>query len=227
MLDANAVLDNDKTFQEFVNQQELFDLHAKDPAPSTFIGAKHRRIDYIPGTDRIFNGMKRSGTLAYNEGPQSDHRGLYVDVDLTAIFDPNYEQSIYQSSDTRALASGNPEHVEYYLGKMKSYYEHHRMYDHMKEIFDSHLKAGIRIRGEQWPQRRKVCLMSGRKRLVGLRHSGIQHGCGSIGNYGLRRLTTVPTSIATPSNGFFRICNASIPRLLFHVWENVYPGQQS
>jgi hypothetical protein len=139
MLDANAILAEDKTFQEFVNQQELFDLHAKDPAPSTYVGAKHRRIDYILGTDRIFNGMKRSGTLAYNEGPQSDHRGLYVDVDLTAIFDPNFEQPIYQSIDTRALVSGNPEYVEYYLGEMTSYYEHHRMYDRMKEIIDSHL----------------------------------------------------------------------------------------
>lgn len=60
MLDANSVLAEDWKFQEFVSQQELFDLHGHDPAPSTFIGAKNRRIDYILGTERIVHGLKRS-----------------------------------------------------------------------------------------------------------------------------------------------------------------------
>jgi hypothetical protein len=87
-------------------------------------------------------------------------------------------------------------------------------------------KAGIRIRDKRWPQRRKVCLKSGRKPLAGLRHSGIQHWLGNIGNYGSRRLTTVPT-IAIPSNEFFTTRNALILCLLFPVWERAYPGQPS
>ena len=168
MLDANAVLEEDKKFQDFVHQQELFDLHSIDPAPSTYIGAKNRRIDYIFGTERILHGLKRSGTLAYNEGPQSDHRGLYADVDLSVIFDPNFEPPVFQSAENRDLVSGNPEHVEHYLTKMNEYYEHHRMYDRMKDIHENHHNMSndeLRALLEGWDQDQGRAMMAAEKSL--------------------------------------------------------------
>jgi hypothetical protein len=44
-----------------------------------------RQIDYIFGCHYIQEAMARSGTLAYIEGPQSDHRGLFVDLHLPKL----------------------------------------------------------------------------------------------------------------------------------------------
>jgi hypothetical protein len=137
MMDANSVLAKEEKFQEFLIQRELFDLHDRAPVPPTNIGAKDRRIEYILGTERIIQGLSRAGTLAYNEGPQSDHRGLYVDIDLSVVFDPFYETPTFQSLEKRTLLSGNPEHVEHYSSKMKEYYQHHKMYDQMKELSEN------------------------------------------------------------------------------------------
>ncbi|KAI2503583.1 hypothetical protein MHU86_10870 [Fragilaria crotonensis] len=138
MLDANSELHQDTNFQDFANKLELSDLHSRDPAPSTYIGAKRRRIDYILATDRIASGNTRSGTLSYTKGPQSDHCGLYVDIDLPSIFDPNYEPTSNHSKDKRALLAGNPEHVKQYHLHMKEYYTQHRMFDRMKELIQTH-----------------------------------------------------------------------------------------
>jgi hypothetical protein len=82
MLDANATFESDTHFKAFIDTCSLFDFHVDDPAASTFIGAESRRIDYILGCHHARQYLERSGTLAYNEGPQSDHRGLYADIRL-------------------------------------------------------------------------------------------------------------------------------------------------
>ena len=81
MLDANATITDDAKFQDMVEQCDLLDMHRADPATSTYIGASARRIDYIFGCNKVMAAMTRQGTLAYHEGPQSDHRALYVDLD--------------------------------------------------------------------------------------------------------------------------------------------------
>ena len=80
MLDANSTLEGDQSLKDFVNICSLNDLHESDPAPSTYIGAPARRIDYIFGSDGVKDLLCRSGTLSYFEGPQSDHRGLFIDI---------------------------------------------------------------------------------------------------------------------------------------------------
>jgi hypothetical protein len=85
MMDANATTQSDTHFADFIDHCAFFDFHANDPADSTYIGAESRRIDFIFGCHQSRQLMERSGTLAYNEGPQSDHRGLYVDLKLEFI----------------------------------------------------------------------------------------------------------------------------------------------
>lgn len=168
MFDANSDLHHDKHFLEFIHTQELLDLHSRDPAPSTYIGAKNRRIDYILGTERIASGSTRSGTLSYNEGPQSDHRGLYVDLDLPSIFDPHYEPPAHQTMDKRSLVSGNPEHVDQYNLMMNQYYDQHRMFDRMKELYETHQvlsTAELRERLNKWDQDQGRAMKSSEKSL--------------------------------------------------------------
>ena len=122
--------------------------------------------------EQILHGLKRPGTLAYNEGPQSDHRGLYADVDLSVIFDPNFEPPLFQSVDNRDLVSGNPEHVKHYLTKMKEYYQHHRMYDQMKEIHENHSNMSndeLQALLEGWDQDQGRAMMAAEKGLSTVR----------------------------------------------------------
>ena len=65
MLDANSCLKSDRHFAEFVQLCGLHDLHLSDPAPSTFIGAADRRIDFMFGCDTVLQHLARSGTLSY------------------------------------------------------------------------------------------------------------------------------------------------------------------
>ncbi len=137
MLDANGTLENDKAFQDFRDFCGLVDLHRKDPAPSTYIGSNTRRIDYMLGCQRVAEAISRQGSLAYNEGPQSDHRGLFVDLDIEQLLGSNSTQLI-ERSKTRLLHSGNPEQVSTYLEGMRRYYEDHRMVERILQLHATH-----------------------------------------------------------------------------------------
>ena len=79
MMDSNGQLTDDADLQSFVSQCDMHDLHAHFPSPSTYIGASNRRIDHMLGCPQVVDSMVSSGSLSYLEGPQSDHRGLFVD----------------------------------------------------------------------------------------------------------------------------------------------------
>ena len=90
MLDANSTLD-DPQLLDFLATCGLHDLHSNDPSPSTFIGSANRRIDFIFGCDEARRYVIRSGSLAYTEGPQSDHRSLFIDLSPDFIKMPKWQ----------------------------------------------------------------------------------------------------------------------------------------
>ena len=134
MLDANSTLE-DPNLQDFLALCGLHDLHSNDPAPSTFIGASNRRIDFIFGCDKASRYVTRSGSLAYVEGPQSDHRSLYVDLSPDFITTPPWHSTL--AANSRDLHTGNPDYVQKYHQTMLNYYSQHRMVERMQAIFDS------------------------------------------------------------------------------------------
>ncbi|KAI2500343.1 hypothetical protein MHU86_14151 [Fragilaria crotonensis] len=81
--------------------------------------------------------MTRSGTLSYFEGPQSDHRGLYVDLDLGSYF--NRQSATIPPPEYRYLQTGNPERVSYYHAEMMKYYKSHNMEKRIDDLHDTHL----------------------------------------------------------------------------------------
>lgn len=133
MLDANSTLD-DTQLLDFLARCGLHDLHSRDPPPSTYIGSSGRRIDFIYGCDDARRYVIRSGSLAYTEGPQSDHRSLYIDISSEFISTPPW-QSI-TSSQLRDLYTGNPEKVTMYHNSMLTYYQQHRMAERIQQLFD-------------------------------------------------------------------------------------------
>jgi hypothetical protein len=119
MLDANSTMD-DPFLMDFLAKCGLHDLHSRDPAPSTYIGSSNRRI--------------RSGTLAYTDGPQSDHRSLYVDLSRNFIFPPSW--NAITPTKSRDLHTGIPEMVQLYHNCMLEYYSQHRMVDCLQKIYE-------------------------------------------------------------------------------------------
>jgi hypothetical protein len=138
MLDANSVLSSDSQFRETMDRLQLTDLHRNDPAPSTYIGSASRRIDYMFGSTRITETLVAAGTLSYVDGPQSDHRGLYMDIETNALLQYNPNDNHIQPPQGRALKSGNPEIVATYHASMHAYYESHRMVERINKLYDNH-----------------------------------------------------------------------------------------
>ena len=138
MLDANSDLESDSQMQDFLHSHDLSDVHKATPAPSTYIGASERRIDYIFGCSRTVAAITRQGTLSYFEGPQSDHRPLFVDLNLRHLLGVDTMDSMLPKHEQRWLRSGNPELVAIYLDKMREYYKQHKMTERIDTLFKTH-----------------------------------------------------------------------------------------
>ena len=146
MLDANATLATDPQFAEMASECDLNDLHALSPAPSTYMGASNRRIDYILGCSNILRATTKQGTLSYYEGPQADHRGLFVDIDFANLLGIQSSPSIVTPS-SRLLKSGNPESVASYNEAMIQYSFDHRMTDRIQQLDrNKHMYTRSRVR---------------------------------------------------------------------------------
>ena len=132
-----APLEGDRGLHDLRDYCDLEDLHQADPAPSTYIGAASRRIDFMLGCPRVASAVTRQGSLAYTEGPQSDHRGLYVDLDIERLLGAIPLNPMERSS-TRLLNSGNPELVATYLEGMRKYYADHSMITRINTLAAEH-----------------------------------------------------------------------------------------
>lgn len=137
MLDANSDLSNDYSFSEFISECDLHDLHHSQPPPSTYIGSAHRRIDYILGCTNLLRFKQRSGSLSYYDGPHSDHRCIFVDLEIPELCSLLSPQKMSPASH-RALHTGNPELVSAYLEVVKQYYAAHKMEKRMDSLYRHH-----------------------------------------------------------------------------------------
>jgi hypothetical protein len=138
MMDSNGQLHNDKDIQQFLVNCNLADLHQKDPAPSTYIGSSHRRIDHMFGCCQTVPSLSASGSLSYLEGPKSDQRGLFVDIDPRIILQQSTDPIALQTHNQRLLQTGNPESVKVYQhSAMQQYYEEHLMIERILHLTTS------------------------------------------------------------------------------------------
>ena len=152
MLDANSTLD-DAQLSDMVTNCQLHDLHRNSPAPSTYMGAPNRRIDYIFGSLPVANAVRQQGSLSYYEGPLSDYRGLFVDLSVSALLGSLDITQTIPPLATRLLKSGNPELVEEYVNSMKTYYTAHDMVSRIDQLYESQStmsRDAISRRLEQW-----------------------------------------------------------------------------
>ena len=168
MIDANSTLASDSVFLEFCNTCTLNDLHANDPAPSTYLGAPGRRIDYMLGCPRVLDSVRRSGSLSYYQGPQSDHRGLFVDLDLKSLLGYTTTPAQFPTPALRLLKAGNPELVAKYVESVNSYYLSHNMrprIDRLYNTFSTLPREEVRRRLEAWDDDQGRAMLNAEKSL--------------------------------------------------------------
>jgi hypothetical protein len=142
----------------------LHDLHESDPAPSIYIGAPARRIDYFLGSAGVQDLLCRSGTLSYFEFPQSDHRGLYIDIKRAFLTcsTPNI------SVNTRSLHTGNPKVVQKYHNSMLKYYTDHNIVARIQDLASTYRtmpREEVRQRLTQWDNDQGRAMLAAEKSL--------------------------------------------------------------
>jgi hypothetical protein len=150
MLDANTTIDTDQKFASFIHSCNLHDLHQQDPSPSTYIGASSQPIDFILGCGSVRQYVARSGTLAYSEGPQSDHRGLYIDLrieDILHITPQGFYGLLLAPYILETLSTS------YDTTSMTRYYTQHNMVQRIDQLYRTHTTLSrdkVRILLTKW-----------------------------------------------------------------------------
>jgi hypothetical protein len=119
----NDAITNSKQLSAFLQQTGLFDVHEHHAPQSTFLHSQ-RRIDYIFASPELRSWIRHSGSLSFNEGYQTDHRTLFVDVAHNFF---EFSPSPIATPSTRLLRSGNPEDTNHYLGKLRRLFEAHNI----------------------------------------------------------------------------------------------------
>jgi hypothetical protein len=107
-------------FSKWVYRIGLCDImvqrHGTENEPATFIGGS-KRIDYILMTEKLTEYVTATGVLEEIEFHESDHRALYVDMDLESFFGGS--PSPMESSANRGLVSSDPRAVKTYREKLE------------------------------------------------------------------------------------------------------------
>jgi hypothetical protein len=179
MMDANSTLDDDTNLSDMIHTCGLYDLHRSDPPLSTYIGAERRRIDFMFGCHNVLEAAIRSGTLSYVDGPQSDHRALYIDLDTSLLLDHHPMDNAIQPPPCRALKTGNPEIVaRYHQLMLRLSTDNHNMVHRIDKLFKHHAKMsehqlrrhlenGTEIKAVQCDTQRNLLVNAGNKNITG------------------------------------------------------------
>lgn len=116
MMDANDSMERTSSrLNKWTRDCELLDphtyLHGVENQPATFIGGS-TRIDYILVTPDIIHYINKAGILPFNGYYESDHRALFIDIDLHRVLRGMPHDPI--ARDQRAISSKIPWKVEKY-----------------------------------------------------------------------------------------------------------------
>jgi hypothetical protein len=100
MLNANEAMgDRTNKLGTLVGKHELEDLifknHKNHDIPSTYARGS-KRIDFIFGTRRVANNCHESGILPFGIGYSSDHRALFIRVDVENVLQSTTKKMKFQ-----------------------------------------------------------------------------------------------------------------------------------
>jgi hypothetical protein len=125
LMDANACLADPKNkFSQWVTELKLIDpltaRHGTERQPATFQGGKHR-IDYVLTTVEIYKYITKAGILPMQSYYESDHRALYIDVDLASYLQG--EPSLELSGELRHINGKNQRLISIYQETLEKFFK--------------------------------------------------------------------------------------------------------
>ena len=131
-IDANESTDSvNSALHTFMRNNKLLDLHLfrhqsfETPTPATYDRGR-RKIDFMFGTQLVANNIHRIGIHAFSEIFISDHRGLYVDLDLETLLLGKPAQ--ITTPENRKLNSHHIKNVNTFKDALEIYAEQHQIY---------------------------------------------------------------------------------------------------
>ena len=140
-LDANEVIGEETSgISKLIHDCGLYDLldipelDAEAQLQETFRRGNNRRIDYMLGTQRPRDSIRRRGALAYNDGIISDHRGLFIDFDPAFLFGGSILDPVAPAS--RGFTSKNDKKVKKYLDNLEKYFTDHKVVERVDRLAD-------------------------------------------------------------------------------------------
>lgn len=81
-------------------------------------------------TTTVLPFIEACGYTAFDEVTPSDHRGIFIDINLQGIL--HCTPSTISAPDTRVLSSQNPRNIRCYKAHLYKYLEDHNWYARMK-----------------------------------------------------------------------------------------------
>ncbi len=135
-LDANeAHEDKEHGLASFLEQTSLIDVHryfhGSEHEPATY-NQGSRKIDHVLCTQGFVDCVSSCGIEVFGVGLESDHRGLFVDVDATKLFGDCTPNLSHHSS--RILDSHIPFYVQKYRRELHQQFSDHNIYDRVLRL---------------------------------------------------------------------------------------------
>jgi hypothetical protein len=139
MGDFNEVLGNDPAgMSKICRELDLSDImkmrHGTSDEPATYARGT-KRLDYVLMSERCAISVRQCGYEPFNHRLFSDHRGMFVDLDMALLF--GNLDNVLASMTYRDFKAGDPQAVSEYLQGIENYLLEHNFYARMQRLSDS------------------------------------------------------------------------------------------
>jgi Reverse transcriptase (RNA-dependent DNA polymerase) len=175
MIDANESLtENHSQLHDFLRITNLIEplaeLHPNEKEIATHKRANNRRIDFIFCSKDIQTHISRGGYLSFLEGPDSDHRGVFIDLHLNHLKD-NAE---YIAPSRLIGSHESTETILKYQNYIDEKFRYHKIYqkaEHLSQINTTSSIEEVASKRNRFDMQITEIVLSAEKNCSPIRHS--------------------------------------------------------
>ena len=134
--DFNEVLGSDpsgmsKLCRDLVLSDVMQMRHETSNAPSTY-ARRTKRLDYMLMSERCAVSIRKCGYQPFNHRMYSDHRGMFVDMDMELLFG-NFD-NVLATMQYRDFKARDPQAVTEYLTAVDTYLHDHHFHERLERL---------------------------------------------------------------------------------------------